>query len=252
MVKSISTLHDPHGAFVPLVDQVVDILFDTYHSLSVVSTPNTSTKTTNILKKHHIEVSPIGTDSIGKSRREALRLGSTNNNLQYFHYCDFDRLLHWAKNYPTELNIVVKKEIPKSDFLVIGRSPSAFKSHPLIQIESETITNKIFSLFIGEFMDITAGSCGMSRSALELILAFSTEDSNATDAEWPMIISIYKNPKLLLDYIEVNGLEFENPTFFGKNSKKLSENKANYLNRVILTRKSIESILRLSMIKTEI
>jgi hypothetical protein len=164
----------------------------------------------------------------------------------YYHYCDMDRLIHWSIRYPEELIKTVIQSIQTTDFLVIGRTPEAFQTHPEAQIETETMTNQVFSFAIGKFMDVTAGSCGLSQLAAEHILKFSKEPSNATDTEWPMIIHHRVRPVLNLSYVEVNGLEYETPTFFGDEAYLQANTLNNWKQRTKLARASIEAIVRIA------
>jgi hypothetical protein len=60
-------------------------------------------------------------------------------------------------NYEWELKNVVQ-DIPNYHYLILGRTERALKTHPVEWIETEKITNKIFSLEIGQDVDVTAGS----------------------------------------------------------------------------------------------
>lgn len=62
------------------------------------------------------------------------------------------------------------KAITKSDYAIFGRTQKAFISHPLEWQETERWVNHIFSLAINQEADVTAGSAGMSRRALEQIV----------------------------------------------------------------------------------
>lgn len=123
---------------------------------------------------------------------------------QYFHYCNFDRLLTWSNEYAYELREIVS-EIPKHDYLIFGRTERAFNTHPIQWIETEKITNKIFSLELGQEADVTAGSGSFSRKSAELISLYSKD--KMTDAEWPMIAK--RIGKMKVSYKAVEGLEYQ-------------------------------------------
>ncbi|QSO52859.1 hypothetical protein JZ785_02715 [Alicyclobacillus curvatus] len=136
------------------------------------------------------------------ARRDALRFAGTTS-FEYFHYCDLDRMLTWALNYPDELR-QIKDEIIKHDYTVLGRTERAFHTHPESWVKTETITNHICSLELGFDVDITAGSCGFSSKSLHLILQHS--ESTMTDAEWAMIVR--RIGKGSVGYRRVEGLEY--------------------------------------------
>jgi hypothetical protein len=231
------------GSFLP---DCLPYLTSLYPLLVVVATPSTSQETVDTLAAYQAKVYPEGTKHIGASRRRALELGLEHKGIQHFHYCDFDRLLHWTLHYPDELNGIVTHTIPQSDFLVIGRTPRAFDTHPPAQQETEELTNQVFSFVFGQTMDVTAGSCSASRPAAEQILRLSTASSNATDTEWPLIIHRLTGPELQVDYVEVQGLEFETPTFFGNKTFQRADRAENWLRRVRLCRESVEAAIRVS------
>jgi hypothetical protein len=116
-----------------------------------------------------------------------------------------DRVLHWARTYPEELKKVTAA-IPGHDFLVLGRTRRAMETHPRNQVDTENLANKVFSLIVGREMDITAASRGISREAAEQILRYSRGRFFDSDSEWPIILQCRG---FTLDYIEVEGLEWE-------------------------------------------
>ncbi len=65
---------------------------------------------------------------VGNARRDSLKFVS-NYDYDYYHYCDFDRLLTWIKEYPAELNSFIQN-IVDVDYLIIGRTEKAFQTHP--------------------------------------------------------------------------------------------------------------------------
>ncbi|MDX8047147.1 hypothetical protein SH601_14235 [Gracilibacillus sp. S3-1-1] len=86
---------------------------------------------------------------------------------------------------------------------MIGRTSEAFATHPVSWQETESITNKVFSIEIGFDCDVTAGSCGLSKAAIELIAQQS--QAKMTDAEWPLIIRNALG-KERIGTVNVNGL----------------------------------------------
>jgi hypothetical protein len=121
-------------------------------------------------------------------------------------YADMDRLLRWVETRPEEwLNTI--KRLQGSDCLIIGRSESAYHTHPQSLVRTEAISNMVVSYLVGKRMDVSAGSKGFSRSAAEFILSTCTPGhALGADAEWP--ITLHK-AGYRIDYVEVDGLDWE-------------------------------------------
>lgn len=242
----VSTLHDADGLMAEFLGQCMPEFMKLYEFFVVVATSSTSQRTIDVLGEHKAKVFQDGKEHIGLSRRMAVERGLEHAGVDYLHYCDLDRLIHWNLNYPDELKAIVTQKIQQTDFLVIGRTAEAFESHPQALKQTESVTNSVLSSILGRKMDVAAGSCGMSRAAAEKIVESSTELTNATDAEWPMLIHCRTNGELGLDFVEINGLEFENPTFFGADAIELSNTTENWLQRATLCRASVEAAIRVS------
>jgi len=142
---------------------------------------------------------------VGEARRDALRT-AIQEKFRYIHLCDLDRAIHWVNTYPAELKHV-RNMIPEHDFLILGRTPRAFETHPAPQRITENLTNQVFSLLFERPIDVNTASRGISHRAAEIILRYSNASGFETDVEWPLIIKLKSN--LNIDYIEVEGLEYE-------------------------------------------
>lgn len=124
----------------------------------------------------------------------------------YVHYADMDRLLRWVETRPEEWRLCVQA-IQMTDCLVMGRSEAAYRTHPESLVQTEAISNRVVSLFLGQEMDVSAGSKGFSRPAAKF-LAANTHPGRAlgTDAEWPILL---KRAGFRVDYRVVDGLDWE-------------------------------------------
>jgi hypothetical protein len=130
---------------------------------------------------------------------------------EHVHYADFDRLLRWIETRPEEWAEVLKI-LPNYDCLIMGRSPASYQTHPNALFETESISNRVVSYLLGQTMDVSAGSKSFSLQACELILANSFPgNALGTDAEWPLIL---KKLGITVDYIEVDGLDWESADRF--------------------------------------
>ncbi len=212
MVALVSTLHDPGGRMLEAAERLLGRVADLYEAVVVVPTVDTSPRLLRALAGT-TTVAPLAESSgaIGVGRRHALRLGLATG-AGHLHYCDLDRLLHWIGSYPEELAAVLES-IRQYDYLILGRTRRAFATHPRVQRDTEAITNHAYSIWHGATVDVTAGSCGVSRRAADRLLRRSTAPTNATDAEWPAIIKL--SAGYAVGYLETEGLEFETPDYFG-------------------------------------
>lgn len=201
-VGLLCTLHDREGESLEAYLEVKGLLKDLYQDIYLTASDVTDKQMIDLLKEDGIKINIIPAEGAGNARREVVRFGLTGEN-SHFHYCDFDRILTWASNYPRELEEMVPI-IEASNYLIIGRTIRAFQTHPMAWRETEKISNKIFSMELGKKVDITAGSCGFSRNAAEIITSYSKD--KMTDAEWPMLV--YRKADLEVDYIAVEGLEY--------------------------------------------
>lgn len=224
-VGLICTVHDPNGKNLDLVKKYSFMLCSIYSDVFMTVSDETDESLTSELRKNKFNIEIIPKKGAAYARREVLKFGLSGSD-EYFHYCDFDRLLTWAKNYRSELKDVIKR-IPEYDYLILGRTEKAFRTHPVEWIETEKITNRIFSLELHKDADVTAGSCAFSRRSGILI----SENSKAkmTDAEWPMIVK--RIGGMDVNYMPVDGLEYVKDI---NSTNKKAEEAGNWLVRLKL------------------
>lgn len=198
----ICVTHDPTGKNVNLVKKLGSSLNEVYQDMYITVSDETNKELIDKLGESGFKIKVIPKKGAAHARREVLKFGITGSN-QNFHYCDFDRLLTWADRYGNELKSIVA-EIPNNDYLILGRTERALNTHPIEWVETEKITNKIFSFELGQEADVTAGSCGFSRQSAQLILDNSKD--KMTDAEWAMIV--HRIGRMRVSYKAVEGLEY--------------------------------------------
>lgn len=193
MTTLLSILDDPSGKLVKETSIQLHWLQSLYDSIVVIATDRTL---------YHEFLNPViyPMSGLGQARRLALKHGLELNS-NYFHYCDLDRILYWAKFYPDEL-ISVTRLIPSYEFLIFGRTPRAFDTHPELQRITEQECNRLFGCGI----DILSGSRSFSRRIAQDILVKSRANGAGTDAEWPLIAKRFH-------YVECSGLEYESIYF---------------------------------------
>lgn len=214
-VALICVTHDPNDKNLELFRRVKDRFNEIYTDLYITVSEETNNRLCDELLNSGFKVKKIPKKGAAQARREVVKFGLGGSN-EYYHYCDFDRILTWIEKYPNELSSIVK-EISKWDYTILGRTERAFNTHPIEWIQTEKVTNKIFSLELGQEADVTAGSCSFSRISGEYINTYSKD--KMTDAEWPMII--HRIARLKIGYKAVEGLEYDEDT--NGNSRKISE-----------------------------
>ena len=209
-VSLVATVHDPENRLLRLVRASLPALKDLYPSISVLCSAATHHELFNLLEKSGVMVRkesrpPGGHKGLGRTRRDALQAGLATG-CEHFHLCDFDRALHWITHYPDELREAMS-DTASFDFLIMGRTPHAWATHPPVQNMTEALTNLVFVKIYGEEVDIAGGSRGLSRKAARLLSLHSREETVGVDGEWPIILQQF--PDLKLGYRAYDGLEFE-------------------------------------------
>ena len=195
-------VHDTTGDSIPYLDMIEDQLVTCYSELFITISNETSPELKHRLEKSAFRTKVIPKRGVAHARRSALEFG-LSSECDHLHCCDFDRLLTWSLLHNEELKKAVGA-IENTQFIVFGRTMRAFLTHPIEWIETESIVNRIFSMRLGMKMDITAGSCGLSKKSGAFLTTYSNADW--TDAEWPLIIRDIA--KYHIDYCEVDGLEY--------------------------------------------
>jgi hypothetical protein len=201
-VGLLTVTHDPQGRNIHLYSELQRELEAIYSELFITVSEESSPELIAVLEDSKFHVKIIPKKGAAHARREVVTFG-LDSPCEYYHYCDLDRLLTWSKHHLGELRDMVL-DIPNHHYLILGRTPRAMSTHPEEWIETEKITNKVFSLELGQEADITAGSCSFSKKSAEYISKHSKE--KMTDAEWAMII--HRIAKLQVDYRAVEGLEY--------------------------------------------
>ncbi|MBI1278506.1 MAG: hypothetical protein GC179_10300 [Anaerolineaceae bacterium] len=122
------------------------------------------------------------------------------------HYVDMDRLLRWLETQPDELKRTLER-VQTCECLVIGRTEGAWETHPKSMRQTEAISNGLFSRLLGHPLDLSAGSKGFSRAALDCLMA-NTQAGRAigADSEW---VVICQRAGFKVESLLVDGLDWE-------------------------------------------
>lgn len=214
-----ATHHDTDGRLLAQTARMLPILKELYCCVAIAVTATTLEANLQLLQQAGVALHIGGTDwpsghlKLGLWRRTAVATALQNApTATHIHFCDFDRVLHWAETNPTELQQTLEA-LPRYDFTVLGRTPRAFASHPKVQRDTEAIVNQVFGLVYGQAWDVTAASRGLSRRAAEAIVTDCDDDTIGTDCSWPLFIR--KREDFTSGYSETEGLEFETLDRYG-------------------------------------
>jgi hypothetical protein len=206
----VSTLHDPSGSSLPIIETTVPALA-AYPRVVVAVTAATDARLAARLAALGVRLVPGGLT--GEGRRAAL--AAAGDGWDTCFVCDFDRWLHWVTAWPDELAAlparvagVGTRGVPPW-YVCLGRTARAFRTHPAAQRLPEAATNRALSLAAGRPLDAVSGAAWLTRDAAKIILAASIEPTAATDLEWPALI--LRHGPTRLRGLRCEGLEWETP-----------------------------------------
>jgi hypothetical protein len=131
---------------------------------------------------------------------------AADNEAPAIQYLDMDHLLRWIETYDGEWRDIASRAA-RSKFLVIGRTPRAYSTHPMAIRETEAPINRLFSRVFGRPMDVCVGARGMTREVTRFVLQEGkATEAFCVDTEWPAIAYSHG---VALDYVEAEGLDWE-------------------------------------------
>lgn len=211
----ISPLHDPQATYLKVIKEKGPLLKKHFSLVIIGATDATHPKVLTALKNLKFTIRQ-GNYSYGEGYRQALAFASQKGS-KIFLCADFDRILHWAFTFPQELKNTLSKT-HTADYTIIGRTQRAFSTHPLSWQLTEKINNTLLSKALGLKVDIGAGSTLLNQKAAKVILAKSKEPSFSVLAEWPLLI---RKAELKVDYLAVEGYEWEDSDRFQTEIKKI-------------------------------
>lgn len=200
----LATTWFPHGELARLVS-LLPLLRKEYESIIIVLPPDAELDILGKLQEFTF-VFPFVTQIMSEGRFHALQK-ALETNARHVHYADLDRLIRWVERNPDEWRMVVQR-LQKTDFLIISRTGQAYQTHPQSLIQTEAISNLIMSHWLDQNTDVSAGSKGFSRQAVEFIVKNSRNFRSvySTDAEWPLLL---KRGGFAIESIFVDGLDWE-------------------------------------------
>lgn len=204
-VALVSVVHDPDCRLLRAMGDALPALLSFHRGAYVVLSTQTNRTVEDALRRLGVDTEREPRPGVGASRRQALAMARRAGH-KYCHYSDLDRALHWARAYPAELAATLER-IPSSDLLIIGRTARAFASHPWSMTETESLANHVFALAYGRLWDLCAAARGLSATMVDVILRESRVLGVGSEGEWPALA--LSRPGLVVDYVEVEGMEYE-------------------------------------------
>lgn len=205
-VALAATLHDPDCADLAATIAAIADLTRRYAGLAIVATAETPDRALAPLVAAGARVAkhPADYREIGWRRLAAVREAATF--APSVHLCDFDRLLHWHRCWPDELDAILA-HLPTVDLLLLGRTARAWATHPAHQRETEQLANRVVSRLYGSEVDVCSGSRGLSRRAIDHLAVHGRVHDVGTDGEWPLLL--HRAGLFTCQHLETEGLEFE-------------------------------------------
>lgn len=204
----LTTTWNPRGEL-SRFERLLPLFMDVYDHISISFPPIADPSVTELFTKtkyaSHQFISVTINHEWSWGRYTALKM-ALDANADHIQYGDMDRILRWIETRQDELRRVAKL-IMGSDCLIIGRTESAYSTHPNALRQTEAISNRVVSFILKKDMDVSAGSKGFSRRAAEFIISnCSPGHALGTDSEWPIVLS---RAGFSVDYQLADGLTWE-------------------------------------------
>jgi len=200
-----STIHDPEQRLLRLLEEYTPQLGLDNEPRVVAYSPPTHPRIVKALED--LGFITIDGDVSVRSVYSAALERSLKESPEHVFYCDLDRLIHWVKTYPEEYRRTRRKAL-EYEFLMVGRTPRAFQTHPRTQTCTETIANIVASRVLGfkDTRDVIGVGWGLSSSLIKSLLSTPEKNSFGFYCGWPVIA--WRNSARKA-YVEVEGLEWE-------------------------------------------
>jgi hypothetical protein len=215
MTVLLTTIHDPEGRFLRIknIENLVKGATSNYEKCIANVTAATHPNVRALSAEYFTcIISKTGTQGVHMIRLMKAASG------RHFHYCDFDRIVHWQMRYPQELRRTAKKLDSSKGFTFICRTKRAFETHPDVQKDPERIMNAIISKYIGMKVDMGSGTFGFDNTAKR---AFASIRGDVRDVRFlAQFLACMRRKKIPLSKIESEGMEWETPDVYKEEIRK--------------------------------
>lgn len=220
MLTLACTVHDAKGGLLWLIKKQAAELLGLFDAVVVVATKGTAPIVGTTLRELGITVVARPNNTVGLTFYEALKQGWATGADRVF-YADFDRILHWAEFRSAELKRLATalRRADKVDYLVLERSPRAYRTHNEALIKTEAVANAVISKALDgkHSHDYLGGAFVLSRRAAEWALRDGKTLDLGFYSLWPLLTKLHKGK---IAYRFCQGLEWETPDRFRDEVKK--------------------------------
>ena len=220
MTVLLTTIHDPGGRLLDIkrIESLVKHATSNYDSCMANITKATHPDVRKLARKHFDCI-----ESTGGTQGEHMISLMKKAAGKSFHYCDFDRLIHWQARYPEELAKISKKLDVSMGFTFICRTRRAFGTHPEVQRDTELPSNLMISGYLGMKVDMGSGAFGFNNATRK---AFASIKGDVRGVRFlgHFLVQI-KNRKIPVSKIYAEGVEWETPDVHTKEIRKMGYKK---------------------------
>ncbi len=204
-------VHDPDGHLVAGLERAASLIRALFPVVALNATDVTDPELLDAARRcwrASVETHAPGNVS-GRARRDAVRAALTMEPDRIV-YCDLDHLIRWVESSPSEVEAITAGD-HGHDFLVVGRTRSAFARSPARLRATESVVNHVYELITGREADVMFAVRVLSRAAAEAVVERCQEDTIANDVEWPPFAH---TNGFKVGYVTAEGLDYRtNPDF---------------------------------------
>jgi hypothetical protein len=225
-----ATIHDPDARLVASIAKdaaALKSVFDLFAINITVTTHPTVFEAVDRALGAQIITHKTGECPIAEARRDAVHLALKHGGETILH-SDFDHVIRWIEDKPDELSDILTRE-PQTEFLVVGRSPSAFAQSPQRLQQTEKLVNHTFFLMTGRDWDLMFSVRRFHRKAAEAIVTHARSHDLANDVEWPLLAL---RLGLSTGYAAADGLTYRTMEDFGAHADTHDSDPAEWIKRI--------------------
>jgi len=163
-----------------------------------------------------------------------------HSNIPRIVYMDFDHLLRWIENNPSELDRILEATA-EYDCAVIGRGPKSLAALPERLASTEAMVNHIFRLTTGRSWDVMMAARSFSRLAAQAVVEGSTVDTIGNDVACPLLC---KAQGLSVGYTEAEGMTYRTNVDYASNLEDARDGDPRaWAQRVLLAAQHVEAMV---------
>lgn len=215
----VGTTHDPHGRLTPLVETFFPLVQERFSSCIVALTNTSHESLLTAFKRLNAMVVESDVAFQGMSYWTALKESERRKSAHPIFLCDLDRILHWISRYPNELDEFLSHDFSPHEWVVLGRTERAYRTHH----EPLFATEHIFRTLLGKLYPQEQSIDYLSSAALlsQDTISWLNAHLRKKDAGWyGEHVALLLKRGIVPAYQECEGLEWETPDRFQDEIKK--------------------------------